>query len=329
MTSMFSLFCGPKKLSEEDEDTNAIEYLESKSLTFDTLETDGTDGSSPKSFHKNANCESLLGTLVGDTQDTTMVDEPIMREDGECRESVPSGEPNESTSPGLSPDLPAPDCAEGPDMPKSDKDKRKVGYLSPLSSASDLKISESTSTGVCQGDEGGENDRGVTSDTVSMDKTVAEDPVDDLKRDSDSNNIPQNVEEEEFGTTDVETDCLAPSTDDVAVLPSSAAKASSPRLTKEEIPLHSVASSNEQAHRNIDSNSKEECDEASSWVSQSNNFRQVLYRRQTRMNLTKMTRMISAKSRMRMKYAGSHQTPLFACHYRYDCLTCRERISTR
>ena len=43
MSGMFSLFCGPKKPSEENEDTNEIEYLESKSLTFDTLETDGTD----------------------------------------------------------------------------------------------------------------------------------------------------------------------------------------------------------------------------------------------------------------------------------------------
>jgi hypothetical protein len=200
--------------------------------------------------------------LVGDKPDTlliekdnTMIDELILREDGECRESVPSGEPSESTDPGLTPDLPVSDCSEGPDMPKNDKDKRKVAYQCPLNGDSDLKISESTP--VCQGDETEENDRGVTSDAFSVDIAVVEDPVADSKGDSDSNNVPQNMEEEVIGATDVVVDCLL-----LPVMPSSPAKASSPRLEGEEVPLHSVVSSNEQAHTNVDSNLKEELHES-------------------------------------------------------------------
>lgn len=260
MSGMFSLFCGPRQLSEDENDSsNMIEYLETKSLTFDTLETDGTDESSCSPLHKNtetANCESLLGTLVGDNQETLqfekkndMVDDQMIREGVEVRESVPSAD-GDSNGPGcLSPDLPVPERVEGPDMPTESERKLKYGDLSLLNDAKDPGVTESTAIVGFRANGGREGARVENEGIDSIGKTdssAGECKADPIGADS------LTSEEVSVVSTDAETDSSTP---DGALMPPSAGEVT---LVKAE------NTSQSPGEGSIDSNSVEGGDDVTS-----------------------------------------------------------------
>ena len=143
-SSAMFFFCDPRKkadqASSDDEGDNMC--LEKKCPTFDTLETDATDGScSVDKFGQEevGDGESQLGTgtLIGGEETSAfgkqneMNDERMSREGGELREAVPPLQTEEvAVGPGLSIDL-VTENVEGPDMPTND-DRRKSENLNPL-----------------------------------------------------------------------------------------------------------------------------------------------------------------------------------------------------